>query len=394
MNNIFNLTFEERKEKTFSKVPIRELINFESNLDKNITVSIVIPICNVEKYLDKCLDSVVHQTLDSFEIICVNDGSKDNSLNICKKYAEKYKNIRIIDKDNAGYGHTLNIGMDMAKGKYIGIVESDDYIKPQMFQTLYRVAEKNKLDLVKSDFLCFKTNSGKQVAERKYTATDMGYGKVIDAKKNLKVFHYLMNTWTGLYKTEFLRGNIIRHNETPGASYQDNGFWFQTLALAKRSMFLKKAFYYYRQDNPNSSINSKGKIFCMCDEYSYIYDFLCSQPDLKKQLMPVYISKKFFNYLYTYNRLAPEFKLQFLERFSAEFKESLFNEELDTSDLDSNTCELLFRIIDDYNYFYYSDTIYVQQHWYENVLQSEKQFVDGWSYKISNLLIKMLRRKP
>ena len=132
----------------------------------------------------------------------------------------------------------------------------------------------------------------------------------------------------------------------------------------------------------------------MCDEYSYIYDFLCSQPDLKKQLMPVYISKKFFNYLYTYNRLAPEFKLQFLERFSAEFKESLFNEELDTSDLDSNTCELLFRIIDDYNYFYYSDTIYVQQHWYENVLQSEKQFVDGWSYKISNLLIKMLRRKP
>ena len=100
------------------------------------------------------------------------------------------------------------------------------------------------------------------------------------------------------------------------------------------------------------------------------------------------------NYLYTYNRLAPEFKLQFLERFSAEFKESLFNEELDTSDLDSNTCELLFRIIDDYNYFYFSDTIYVQQHWYENVLQSEKQFVDGWSYKISNLLIKMLRRKP
>lgn len=188
MNNIFNLTFEERKEKTFSKVPIRELINFESNLDKNITVSIVIPICNVEKYLDECLDSVVHQTLDSFEIICVNDGSKDNSLNICKKYAEKYKNIRIIDKDNAGYGHTLNIGMDMAKGKYIGIVESDDYIKPQMFQTLYRVAEKNKLDLVKSDFLCFKTNSGKQVAERKYTATDMGYGKVIDAKKEFKSF--------------------------------------------------------------------------------------------------------------------------------------------------------------------------------------------------------------
>ena len=100
MNNIFNLTFEERKEKTFSKVPIRELINFESNLDKNITVSIVIPICNVEKYLDECLDSVVHQTLDSFEIICVNDGSKDNSLNICKKYAEKYKNINLSKISN------------------------------------------------------------------------------------------------------------------------------------------------------------------------------------------------------------------------------------------------------------------------------------------------------
>ena len=112
-------------------------------------VSIVIPIYNVEKYLRQCLDSVVNQTLRDIEIICVNDGSKDSSLAIMKEYAERDERVKIIDKPNSGYGNSMNRGFDMACGEYIGIVESDDYADPEMFERLYATAKENELDVVK-----------------------------------------------------------------------------------------------------------------------------------------------------------------------------------------------------------------------------------------------------
>lgn len=92
-------------------------------------VSIVIPVCNVEKYLRECLDSVINQTMTELEIICVDDGSNDNSLSILKEYENKDNRIIVISKENSGYGNTMNVGMDKATGEYIGIVESDDYIE-------------------------------------------------------------------------------------------------------------------------------------------------------------------------------------------------------------------------------------------------------------------------
>jgi hypothetical protein len=80
------------------------------------------------------------------------------------------------------------------------------------------------------------------------------YGRVINVSEELEVFRFIMNTWSGIYKKDFLLENNIWHNETPGASYQDNGFWFQTFLHGKRAFFLKKAFYMNRRDNPNSSV--------------------------------------------------------------------------------------------------------------------------------------------
>ena len=90
-------------------------------------VSILIPIFNVEKYLRQCLDSAVNQTLKDIEIICINDGSTDSSLEILKEYAKVYNSIKIINKQNTGYGHSMNCGLKLAKGEYIGIIESDDF---------------------------------------------------------------------------------------------------------------------------------------------------------------------------------------------------------------------------------------------------------------------------
>ena len=115
-------TYEEQKVETRNKVKIHELINFNNEEDIP-KVSVVVPVCNVETYLEECLQSLENQTLKEIEFICVNDGSTDNSLSILKTFAQKDERFKIIDKDNAGYGHAMNLGMDMARGIYIGIVE-------------------------------------------------------------------------------------------------------------------------------------------------------------------------------------------------------------------------------------------------------------------------------
>ena len=126
-------------------------------------VSIVLPIYNAEPYLRECLDSCIHQTLEDIEIICVNDGSTDNSLKIIKEYADKDIRIRYIDKPNAGYGQTMNCGMALASGEYIGIVEPDDFIKLDMYETLYKKAKSENFDIVKSDYCTFDKKSSQYV---------------------------------------------------------------------------------------------------------------------------------------------------------------------------------------------------------------------------------------
>ena len=102
-----------------------------------IKVSVIVPVYNVEKYLKKCIDSIIKQTLTDMEIICVDDGSTDSCPEILDEYANLDHRIKVIHKTNAGYGHAVNTGFAYAKGEYIGIVESDDYILPEMYETLY-----------------------------------------------------------------------------------------------------------------------------------------------------------------------------------------------------------------------------------------------------------------
>ena len=116
-------------------------------------VSVVIPIYNAENYLRQCLNSIVGQTLRDIEIICVDDGSTDTSLSIIHEYAQKDPRIKVISKPNSGYGHSMNVGLDAATGEYFGIVDSDDYILPEMYETLYYYAHKDDLDVYKRQVL-------------------------------------------------------------------------------------------------------------------------------------------------------------------------------------------------------------------------------------------------
>ena len=106
-------------------------------------VSILMPACNVENFLRECMDSVVNQTLKDIEIICLDDGSKDSTGNILDEYAAKDSRIKVIHKPNSGSGHSRNVGLDHATGEYIGIIETDDFADPDMFEKLYITAKEN-----------------------------------------------------------------------------------------------------------------------------------------------------------------------------------------------------------------------------------------------------------
>ena len=111
-------------------------------------VSLLIPIYNVERYLEECLDSAVNQTLKDIEIICINDGSTDSSPDIIRRYMANDGRVRMIDKANSGYGSSMNMGLDAATGKYIGILESDDYLELDALEVMVAAAEKMILRLL------------------------------------------------------------------------------------------------------------------------------------------------------------------------------------------------------------------------------------------------------
>lgn len=348
-------------------------------------VSIVVPVCNVEKYLEECLDSILKQTMRDIEIICVDDGSKDNSLAILKKYEEKDDRVIVITKPNSGYGNTMNVGMDRARAKYIGIVESDDFIEPNMFERLYAIAEKYNADIVKSDHYIF--NTADKVHQPQYICPDEYYNKVLNVDIYEGIYDFVMMNWTGVYKREFLQQHNIRHNETPGASFQDNGFWFQAITLAKKIVFIHEAFYHYRQDNPNSSINSKTKVYCICDEYNYIQDFLVKNKEMCDKHFTKFFVKKVFNYLHSYRRIADEYKLEFLEHIAKEFENDLKLPHLKVDRLDPWILDTVNRIIDSPEMYKLLETQYTLRDEYEKVhellmqIRKSKEFNNGLAIK-------------
>ena len=156
-------------------------------------VSVVIPVYNVETYIRECLDSAIAQTLKDIEIICVDDGSTDGCPQILDEYAQKDDRIKVIHKANSGYGHSMNVGLDAATGEYFAILESDDIIKPNMYEVLYAEAKKHDVDLIKSDYEIFiGDQDARQYTYKAITNKSSLYYKVINPAQNLDVFNIAM----------------------------------------------------------------------------------------------------------------------------------------------------------------------------------------------------------
>ena len=277
-------------------------------------VSILVPIYNVEKYLSKCLDSLVNQTLKELEIICINDGSTDASLEIVKKYAENDQRIKIIDKKNSGYGDSMNRGLGKATGKYVGVLESDDFLDKKAFETLYALGEKYEAEVIRANYYHFI--GGKNFKQEVVTPF---VGRLVNPRKEYSVFYMPPAIWSGIYNRKFLLKNNIRFLATPGASYQDTGFSFKVWANATRVVFSDKAFLHYRLDNESSSVNNPGKVFCVCDEYAEIERYL-REKEMWDELSNVMQRAKFGAYIWNIERLSPKLAKKFIRKMGEEYR--------------------------------------------------------------------------
>ena len=310
-------------------------------------VSIVIPTYNVENYLRECMESVINQTLSDIEIICINDGSTDGSLKILREYADRDERVILIDKKNEGYGVGMNTGMDIASGEYIGIVEPDDFVPLTMYEDLYNIAKDNELDFVKADFYRFTRDSRTGELNLVYNRLDPSgenYNQVISPFEKPYVTKFIMNTWSGIYRRQFIEEHHIRHNTTPGAAFQDNGFFWQTFMYAKRCMFLDRPYYMNRRDNPNSSVKNKEKVYCMNIEYDFIRDI---------RFKYYFNYKRYFSYLFTLGRISKEFKRGYVERISREFKRARSQDELDFKVFTPNTRKKISLLIQKPTVYYW-----------------------------------------
>ena len=291
--------------------------------DTNVTVSLLIPIYNAEKYLKECLDSAAAQTLDGIEIICINDGSKDSSRDIIQSYMDKDPRFRVIDKPNSGYGISMNMGLKEARGEYIGILESDDFVDADELETLYKVAKENDADVVKSNFYEYWTTPEPKNKFFEYSTEEM-CNHLFEAYDEPQVFWMQPSIWSAIYKKSFLNENDIDFLETPGASYQDTGFNFKVWCAAKRAYCVHDAFLHYRQDNAASSIKDPKKLYFVCDEYEEMFRYLHERfPEKADKLDKILVSMQYDTYMWNYERLdssADALKLEWLERFSKDFK--------------------------------------------------------------------------
>lgn len=282
-------------------------------------ISVVVPVYNVEKYLKECIDSIINQTLEDIEIICVNDGSTDSSLEILNDYAKKDSRIIVINKSNSGYGHTMNMGLNAATGEYVGIIESDDFADKNMFEDLYKLAKEYDADIVKGDWYNYWSKN--KFARKNNRISSAKTLKLTNSKQDKSLLRINPSVWSAIYKKEFLNKYNIRFLETPGASYQDLAFSFKVFALAEKVILTDKAYLYYRQDNMNSSVKSKTKVYCVCDEYEEIDRFLEEYPDLKFEFKVQEEINRYNGYVSSVLRIDDSVKPEFVKVFSDHFKE-------------------------------------------------------------------------
>ena len=225
-------------------------------------ISVVIPVYNVEEYLDVCLDTVIMQTFKDFEVVCVNDGSTDSSGDILEKYAEFDKRIKVIHQKNLGLSGARNTGVSAANGKYVTFVDSDDFISPLMLEKLHQNIEENKSDFVFCNLCLARTDSSKPEVwdfvdkERFFKYVKKNYFCEEDVPPEV-YFDMHVSAYAKLYRYDFIKDFKFPQ----GLIFEDVPYFAQCYLSAKRISFDFNPYYFYRVFREGSIISSADKRF-------------------------------------------------------------------------------------------------------------------------------------
>lgn len=236
-------------------------------------VSVIIPCYNAEKYLDQCLSSVINQTLQDIEIICVDDGSKDKTLDILHQYAAKDQRIKVLCQQNKFAGVARNTGMDAANGEYFAFLDADDYYELDGLEKAYETVNKHNLDMLKMSSYLLDEQTGEITTNAHYSHERFDQQDIVlsfaDAAD--KFLNCADVAWNGLYRKSFIEEYHIQFNNF--RCVNDRSFYINCVLSAKRIMVADIFLTYYRRNLTDSLVSNRHKYFeCQIGSYYLIKD--------------------------------------------------------------------------------------------------------------------------
>ena len=248
-------------------------------------ISVLMPCLNVAKYIRQCLESVVSQTFKDIEILVTDAGSTDGTLEIAEQFAENDVRIRIIHSKRKSYGYQLNLALSKAKGEYIGIVETDDYIEPYMFEFLLHVIEGTSAEYAKAGWVGFLRRKGLEWTYEGFSCPELAVAEkaVVLPWKRPDLVTTDCYLWNGIYRKNFLCQ--YRFQETAGAAFQDVSFLFRLIHGARQGIYLRRPVYHYRNDNAAASFYNLNGLNYIRSEYQALKSIL---PELSQEWQQTY----------------------------------------------------------------------------------------------------------
>ena len=319
---------------------------------KELKVSVLIYVLNDQSHIEKCVRSVMVQSLRELEIIVIDGGSTDGTLETVEQLCQEDERIRLI-KSGSGVGRQFNTGLQTAQGEYIGICESDDYLLADMYAHQYEVAVRYDLDVLKANVLRFCEDiNGEEYSFLFSLSTDETlYDTLLFPQKDSRFLRLGVNGfWSGLYRREFLENNALCMNDTKGASYQDITFSFLTELYARRAYVMNDAFYCYRMDNPNSSVNNPRKVSLLSTEYELLKEQL-KRRELWEKNKEIYWRWRTGGYFWFYDNLSDEMKAEYLPTLYQDIREEMDSEGYTGTELDSKEKKLCIAARDSFKEF-------------------------------------------
>ena len=297
-----------------------------ADTEKAPKVSVILPVYNVGRYLRQSLDSLINQTLKDIEIICTDDGSTDESGSILDEYSSKDSRIKVIHKSNKGTGAARNDGLRLAKGECIGFVDPDDWVKPEMFERLYREIKEKNLDIamcmpdgwdeknrINAPFPYFVEDNFKNVPVNK-----------VFNRRDLSPFQYPMCVWNKLYTKKLFDDNHIDFAE--GLDFEDHKVIFGSLLTAERMSFIPDKLYVYRYNRTGSVLTDNNRRLIDHIKIFDVVENLMKETNTFGGLREDFLNYKIHNILYYYGMIKEEYKKDYYEAMKKSLEATKLNE--------------------------------------------------------------------